>query len=221
MIGSQNEYNGKIFYVKAVTKEEDAQCEPYFAFKQKVDGEYKVVQKDKGFSGALEKVETYEREWKGVKSTNVKVTVVDNDEKYVWDAPFSILSRSVFNTLLGLESYENLKFTIYLTKPNAAKAGARYPQISVWQNDQLVKWKYELSELPAIKKVRVKGQDMSDTEDIDNFFIKALNEKFSGSIKASAPAKKAESPAPAPKKTTKGKPQPTEDDSDPYSEIPF
>lgn len=217
MIGSQNEYNGKVYFVKAVTKEDDVQCEPYFAFKQKVDGEYKVVQKDKGFSGNLEKVETYEREWKGVKSTNVKITLVDGEEKYVWDTPFSILSRSVFNTLLGLESYEGLKFTIYLTKPNPAKNGARYPQVSLWQNEQLVKWKYGMDELPAVKKVRVKGQDMSDTEDVDNFFIKELNNKFSG--KATAPAKKTEA-APAAKKSTKGKSQPI-DSEESDSEIPF
>jgi hypothetical protein len=179
MIGSNNEYTGKVFFVKTVTKVDKKQVDPYFSFKQKVGDKYEEVNKSTAFSGNLEKVETYEREWEGVKSTNVKISVVDGDEKYIADFPFSIVSRSVFNTLLGLESYEGLKFTIYLTKPNAAKGGARYPQISIWQGEQLCKWKYGIEDLPPTKKVRVKGQDLMDTEDVDNFFIEKINEKFS------------------------------------------
>lgn len=201
MIGSNNEYSGKVFFVKTVTKVDKKAVDPYFSFKQKVGDKYEEVNKSTAFSGNLEKVETYEREWEGVKSTNVKITVVDGDEKYIADFAFSILSRSVFNTLLGLESYEGLKFTIYLTKPNAAKGGARYPQISIWQGEQLCKWKYAIEDLPPTKKVRVRGTDMMDTEEVDLFFVKALNEKFSGknAVKADKkPSAKKESAKPAP-----------------------
>lgn len=224
MIGQQNEYNGSVFFVKPVTKIEKKAVEPYFSFKKKVEAAYKETQQSKAFSGNLEKVETYEREWEGVKSTCVKTTIVDGEEKYVLDMPFSIMSRSVFNSLLSLESYENLKFTIYLTKPKAGGDGKRFPQISVWQGDTLVKWQYAIADLPETKKVRLKGQDMLDTEDLDLFFIEKINEKFGNG------GKKAESAPAAPDKkaaaTSTKKAAPTKsskvEDSDPSdSEVPF
>jgi hypothetical protein len=180
-----------------------------------------VVQKSKEFSGALDKVDTGDREWKGEKYPTVKVSLIDGDEKYVLDLSFSILTRSVFNSLLGLESYENLKFTIYLTKPNPAKNNARYPQISVWQNDELVKWKFTKDELPKEEEIKdSRGKVIKrDSIELDEFYVKAIKEKFSG--KTTVPAKKADpTPAPTGKKTTKPKTQPVDDQED-SSEIPF
>jgi len=224
MIGQTNEYSGTVYFVKPVTKVDKKAVDPYFSFKQKVDGAYKEVNQSTVFSGNLEKVETYEREWEGVKSTNVKVTLVDGEEKYIVDLAPSILSRSVFNTLLSLESYENLKFTIYLTKPKPG-APERYPQISVWQNDELVKWAFPLADLPAVEEIKnSKGVVLSkDYGDLNNFFFSKIEEKFGKGAKPKADKPKAEKPAAeAPAKTKgKGKPAPAPDSDESSEDIPF
>jgi hypothetical protein len=224
MIGQTNEYSGTIYFVKPVTKVDKKAVEPYFSFKQKVDGVYKEVNQSTVFSGNLEKVETYEREWEGVKSTNVKITLVDGEEKYIVDLAPSILSRSVFNTLLSLESYENLKFTIYLTKPKPG-APERYPQISVWQNDELVKWAHALNELPAVEEIKnSKGVVLSkDYADLNQFFFDKIAQKFGKGAKPKADKPKTEKPAAETpgKSKGKGKPASVQDDSSDDQDPPF
>ena len=191
-IGNKNKnYDNKnAHFVNVVTKDaEDKDIKPYFSFRKKTgDKEYTEVAKDTSFSGTLAKVLTHEREYQGVKSPRVKIIFEDGDDSYILDMSYTILSRSLFNSLLSLESMEELILQIYQTKPN--DKGKVYPQMSLRQGEKgvMIRWKYTREELPEIKKVKIKGKEMSDTEDVDNFFRDKLIEKFDSGASHSAPS---------------------------------
>jgi hypothetical protein len=190
-----NDSNKKMLFVNTRTKDEDDKdIKPYFSFLEstgEANGKktYGEIAKDPSFSGSIVKVEAYEREIKskGVKQPRVKIIFEDDDTAYYLDMSYTILSRSFFNCLLSLDSLEDISVNIYQTKPN--DKGKVYPQISVWQNDKMVRWLYTKDELPVIKKVKVKGQEMSDTEDVDNFFRDKLNAKFSNTSSSKSSVK--------------------------------
>ena len=188
-IGNKNGFeNKKVYFVKVVTKDKDKKQldNPYFSFSQKVGDEYKEVQQEKAFSGTLKRVETGSYKWEGDDVLTSKAIVEDGEEVYFIDIPFSILGRSVLNSLLSLENLEGLNFTIYLTKPSEKNGGKRFPQISIWQNDELVKWKYAIGEFPAVKKIKVGKKDAQDSSETDEFFVAKINERFAKTGNSSA-----------------------------------
>lgn len=218
-IGNQNRNgnsNKKMVFVNAITKDEnDQDIKPFFSFKEKTGEDangkkiYTEIAKDTSFSGNLTKVEAYEKEIKskGIKQPRVKILFEDEDTIYYMDMSYTILSRSFFNSLLSLNSLEDLSLQIYHTKPN--EKGKVYPQMSLRQGagkDNMVRWLYAKDDLPPIKKVKVKGQEMSDTEDVDNFFRDKLNAKFADISTIGAGSDTDAEPAvPAPKTTPKTK----------------
>lgn len=186
-IGNKNR-NGnsdkKMIFVNAIVKDEKKlPIKPYFSFKENT-GEsggkkvYTEIAKDTSFSGNLIKVEPYKKTIKNnnIEQPFVKVLFEDDDSIYFLDMGYTILSRSFFNCLLSLESLEGININLYQTKPN--DKGQVFPQISVWQGDKMIRWLYAKEDLPAIKKVKIKGAEMSDTEDVDNFFREKLEQKF-------------------------------------------
>lgn len=224
---NQNFSNKNVHYVNVITKDDAGKdIKPYFSFKRRGEdgpnGEkvYNEVAKENQFSGTLVKVEPYDREVKNTSATQPRVRVVfeDGDDQYYLDLSYTILSRSFFNCLLSLETRENINVSIYQTKPN--DKGKVFPQMSVWvgdtfSKDSMVRWKYEISDLPKIKKVKVKGQEMSDTEDVDNFFRDKLTEKFANFGKEeAAPAEKSKKTEKTEKKA--GKTQEVADEDVPF-----
>lgn len=231
-IGNKNRTNSdkKMIFVNIVTKDkDDKDIRPYFSFKEGTgegpDGKkiYSEVAKDTAFSGNLIKVETYDKE---IKSKNiiqprVKILFEDEDSIYYADVSYTILSRSLFNSLLSLQSMEDLSLSIYWTKPN--DKNKVYPQLCLRQGegkDNMVRWLYSKEELPEIKKVKIKGKEMSDTEDIDNFFREKLNEKFATMPEASDKSGKAAGKS-ASKPKSASKTVKDDDDQAGDSEIPF
>ncbi len=189
-IGSKNNDSGKsIFYVKTVKKDENEnEIDPYFSFRQKqADGSYQEVQKDNSFSGKLTKVTTGEFDYKGTITPQVTLKVEDGNEVYVADLQLNIATRGLFNNLLSLDSTDGIRIQVYRTKPTEKSAGKRYLAYSLWQNDDMIKWKYLHSELPATEKVMVGKKELLDSSKVDDFFINALNAKFNGDNSASAP----------------------------------
>ena len=207
-IGNKNAVSNKnTFSVRTIVKDADKKpIDPYFSFVQKIDGKYTEVQQSKSFDGVLVGVTTKIEEYQGNPIKKVTLKIEDDTDAYYLDFSYTILSRSVFNCLLSVNIGQHLKFSLYQTKPN--DKGQRFPQISLWlpvdgsDKDELVRWKHGVDALPKVKKVRVKGQDISDTEDIDNFFEAALQEHFSGKRSAPAPKTPAAAPAKAAVKAT-------------------
>ena len=213
---TNNYENKNVYFINVVTKEKgedgkEKDVKPYFSFRQKTGEVYNEVQKNNAFSGAISKVSTYERDGTAGKTPRVRIIVEDGDDVYFLDFGYTILSRSVFNSLLSLETLEDIAFQIYQTKPN--DKGEMFPQISIRQGegrDNMVRWKFNKDDLPEVKKVRINGKMQSDTEAIDLFFRDKINAKFSNFASSTKP-----------KTSTRPAAAPVTEDSPSDSDVPF
>lgn len=172
-----NSGNKKFFNFKIKTKEsvdgKDVKVAPYFQVDTKVGEEY-VVQptKPKFVSGNLTRVKLGSYEYEGENIDTIQLYLEDAGEVYNVDLRFNLISRNIFNSLFNLDSFENLNFSLY---ENKTEKGV-FPAVSIKQNDSRVDWKYKLDELPKIKKVKVGKKEAIDSSELDEFFLKHLEE---------------------------------------------
>lgn len=179
----QNNSNNKLLILKLKTADAEKKPVPvHFEITEKVDDKWTVTGEDKDVSGTLTKIELYEREWEGVVTPLVKIFLEDSEaqECYLLDLRYNMLSRNLFNNLLSLQSFENLKISLYDRK----KEDKTYPAVSVRQNDALVNWKFEIKDLPPVEKVKVGKKEVTNFDNLNDFFIAELTklaEKVKGS----------------------------------------
>lgn len=126
-------------------------------------------------SGRLIKIEHKVTEWEGKKFENINYFLKDNNEIYVISFPFSIATRAFFNATLSLTSFEGLSIGTYMTRPKE-NGGKSYPALSLRQNDELMRWKFELKDLPKVQEVKFRDQVMRDYSATDKFFVDHLLE---------------------------------------------
>ena len=87
--------------------------------------------------------------------------------------------RNLYNSLLNLETFENVSFSLYKVKgKKETNKDKEYSAISVWQNDNLIKGKFKNDELPKPEVITNKaGVILSrDYTDLDNFLESHLAE---------------------------------------------
>lgn len=147
------------------------------------------------FVGDLTKITFDKGEWEGVEYDKIKLYFNDdkNKETYLLDTKTSRDFRSLANSILALDpkNLKDIKVRFY-KKPG--KDGKEYSNIGVFQGDSFVKGKYAWEDMPPIQKTKFKGNDLSDTTEIDAWTIGKLKEF----VVQMAPAPKAAKPV-APK----------------------
>lgn len=197
-LGHQNKNStNPLIVLKFTDKDKDKKkVPPHFAvFRKNADGKYvNEGEKHTRVSGNLYRLDIKENEWQGDKYHTVAVFLKDGEEAYSLDFRFTIASRGLFNTLLSLESFDNISITTYEGKNG-------YPAIGVWQNDKMVKWKFKLDELPAPETVKFKGKEMNDYTKVDDFFVKELS-VLAGKLGAGKKTRKQTEATPAPEEET-------------------
>lgn len=149
--GSEN--SNKLLTFKLKTKNVE---KPYFEVKSKVDGKWTVLpEQPTNVSGNLVKLELAQDEYEGNVSDKAKIYLSDNErnETYLLDLYFTFATRSLFNSLLSLESFDNLKVSVYNTKPN--DQGKVFAAVSLRQGDTRIDWKYGKDETPTTKRVTI------------------------------------------------------------------
>jgi hypothetical protein len=106
---------------------------------------------------------------------NIEVTLVDDSQKesYLLDLRYNMVSRSLFNSLFGLNSFENLEIGVYQTKPKTAD-GKSYASISLKQNGKRVDWKFDKNSIPPIETVKIGKKEVSNFDNMNEFYIKHL-----------------------------------------------
>jgi len=212
MLQSNNNANlsSNLYILKPISKKAGEKIRPYFEISKSENGKW-VVQDDQSINkvtGTLFKIEAYEEEYNGDKYYRTRIYLKDNDETYIVPCRMNIASRSLFNSLFSLETFEDVSIRFYQTKSG-------YEAFYVSQNEEKVKWKYETDELPAATEVTFKGKVIRDFTDVDKFFVEKINElndrlsgkNTSGPVPASA-ATPQSTPA---KKKAKSKPEPEEE----------
>lgn len=195
--------NGKLIVLNTVhqikNKEtgEVTQVKPYFSESEKVDGKWSVLKTEKpleSFTADLTRVtlETHEIK-KGDKVIDTKESVKllfrspDDSESYLLSLTWRMATRNLFNTLLGLQSFDNITISYW-------RNTAGYETFSVKQNgvpfkDGLLSFD-EVKE--KIKKVMFKGKEQTDTTELEAYLkdkLVELNEEIAAAPK-SAPVEK-------------------------------
>jgi hypothetical protein len=165
---------------------------PYFEVSKKIEGEWKSVAKVDRFSGKIRSVKVGLRFDPNNKKheklieeygndTSIKVEVEDAaaNEVYVWKTGLTVASRGLFNRMFSLDNLENVEVSFW-------KNQAGFDTFSLRQNGEVVKWKYDNKDCPPTKKVKVKGKEITDTEDLDAFFVEKIEEHFKQATKEEA-----------------------------------
>lgn len=140
----------------------------------------KTAETAKEVFGDLIRIEFKEREFKDKQTKHAVLYIRDGKETYHLDLTYRISTRSLFNAFLSLEDAKNLKISYYLSKKG-------FESFAVRQGDELVKWKYELKDLPVAEVIKDKKGVVikTDYSDVDQFFenkLIELSEKLFGRV---------------------------------------
>jgi hypothetical protein len=207
MLGNDNQNdNNKLLILKLIVQ--DAQkhkIDPTFEIREKIEGKWVVTGTNASVSGDLTRIEIKENNWEGNVYHTVSLTLKDSvlGETYLVDTKLNMLSRSLYNSLLNLEEYTDLKIGLYTSKKDFASVALR-------QKGNMVNWKFSLSEIPAPIEVSFKNKIQRDFTPTDDFFIEKLRElsvklTVTGAEPASKPAAPKAKSAPKKKEVIKEK----------------
>lgn len=205
---------------------------PYFQISRKIDGEWKADGKEDTFSGTLlsvgvekrykeddekqkELIDKYGNSWV------LKIEVGDPDagETYVWKTKFTISSRTVINSLLGVELGQQIQIS-------TGKKKSGYDSFFIRKitngkpEEKTIPWTYELDEVPKAAETTFKGKVMRDYTEVDDFYVEKIKEKF-GNSRAPMPEVKAKSSVSSKKSKTEDEPDVSDEESESHDEIPF
>lgn len=161
---------GTLIILKPKTKEES---NPHFSVIRKEDGKWgETGETVNQVSGDLTKVEVKEDEYEGRKYKVINVFLQDKEagETYLLDLRLNMITKSLFNALSNLTDPRNISISLYKNKKS------HNPNFGVWQNDELVRWKYSLEELPEPEEVTFKGETMKDYSKSDEMVLSSLLE---------------------------------------------
>lgn len=164
---------GKLYILKIKTKDAaDKKVPAYIQVSEKV-GEKWVANGNtvNSVSGDLTKVEIREREFQGEKYNSIGLFFTDKTAKetYLLDTRFNMVSQGLFNSLFSLEAFNNVEVQVYDNK-------AGYATTSVTQDGKKVSWKYGIDELPKVKKITAGKKTLTDTSELEEFFLTHLND---------------------------------------------
>lgn len=220
-LGSKNKgnFSGNLFILKVKTKDADSQpVSPFFQVMKKVDGKWTEHSTVTEVSGDISKLEVKEEEFEGNPYTVVNLYLNDGEDSYLVDLRMTYLTRSLFNSLLSLTGFDNVSIGLYQTRPRESD-GKVFPAFALRRNDEMVRWKYQKDELPEIKQLVLNKKKVTDTSEIDDFYVKQLGE-LAQKIGSPAPT---EAPTPVTKPARKSKKDKTETvgATVPDDDIPF
>lgn len=166
--------NGALVFLAPRTKDKQGNpIPPHFTVSRVVDKKITLQSDTVTFvSGNLTKVEVKERTSEKFGTTNEAILYFkDNEanETYRVSLPFRMSSRSLFNGLANLDTFDNVKVSYYTTKKG-------YDAYYLTQNGVKVEWKFSFEQMPEPPVVKFKGKDMKDYTPVDDFFKTSLLE---------------------------------------------
>lgn len=177
MLGKPKQNSGELIILKIKnTDAEKRQVPVHFEITRKVNGEWVKSGETKDLSGRLSKVEPYVREYEGVESPLVKLYFRDDaaDETYLVDCRYNRVSRSLFNSLLGLKTFDDVEISLWDAKGKGASEGKTFPSVSVRQKGERVEWKFAPDDLPKPEKAKVGKKEITSFDALNDFFVEEL-----------------------------------------------
>lgn len=190
MAYGKNQSTGELIIFKPVTKDKATQqrVNPYFQEVRKIDGKYSATDnKDVTFvSGKLSNIkvdtETFKQPTgKEKKYEKISIYLSDNErsELYLIDLRFNIAVRGLLNSVLNLQSFDDVKISLY------EKDG--YLRYSVYENGEWVKGLYKKEDVPEPRIFEGKDGEEKDYAPIDSFYKEKIN-AFGELLKTTRPS---------------------------------
>ena len=188
MLGNQNQNTGKLMVLKVVTHDID---------KKKLDHPiFKVLEKNEqsqwvetgsvpSVAGRLSKLDVKSFNWEGDDFYTASLLIKDDEaeESYLVDFKVgNLMNKSILNSLLNIDVQKDVKIGLYTSK-------AGFPSGAVRQGEDMVRWRFDKTELPEIQETTFKGRVMRDYSLVDKFFVDKLKE-FGARLHDQAPATK-------------------------------
>lgn len=200
----ENKSNGLLYILKIKSKDTEGKpTDIHFQVSEKVEGKWLATKETKNISGDLVSVDITEEEYNKEPYHAIKIRLEDVEakEQYLIDARFTMVTRSLLNSLFSLNSHKDLKIGLYKAKGKEGKG--EYDSVSLRQGGEKVSWKYSIAELPKIEQIVTKAKTINVYDNLNDFYIEKTKE-LSVKLKewrktgAKAPvAEKAVEPTPA------------------------
>lgn len=171
-LGKRGNSNLNLTILKIKVKDSELKpVDPFFQITRKVDGEWvNLPDRETFVSGKLVKLANKTTKYKDEDIHQVEAHLLDGEDLFVLDLKFTMLNRSVINSLLSVTDFETpVEISLYTSKKG-------FPSAAVRQNDELVSWKFNLDDQPKPITVMFKGKEQRDYSPIDNFFIEKVGE---------------------------------------------
>lgn len=169
-MGVTNRQGQSKTFLKIYSKEPGVdQKAAFFGKQQKVDGKWAVTERFNELSGRLTSVEhivnTYNKEEVSV----LRLIIQDGLDVFQVEGSFASLTYNIINCLASIESFNGeLSITLYVNKSG-------YPTSYITMNGERVNWKYEASDIPQVKYVKVGNKEVADSSEREAFFVKAID----------------------------------------------
>lgn len=167
------ENNPLVFLTPRSKDKKGNKVSPYFEV-ARIDKDKQISKTDETptqVSGNLLRPRFKTTQYNGQEVKHVVLYITDDKAKetYHIDFTYRIATRSLFNAIISLTNPKGISLSIYESKSG-------YEAMSLWQNDQLVPWKFGKDELPKSIVVKFKGKDQHDFTPVDDFYETKLKE---------------------------------------------
>lgn len=170
---------------KETGKEEDIFPNAFEISEKNADGKWVAREKlETNVSGDLVRIDLGTGEWQGQEYKTAKLFLEDSEsqETFLLDLRSTQLSRSLFNSLIALQTFDNLEVSNYSTV--SKKNGETYANISLWQapvkdgKGVLVKGVVPLDKIPKPEEIKDKKGVVQKRiyDDVDTFWWNHLAE---------------------------------------------
>lgn len=175
---NDNSNNGPLYILKIKAK--DAEGKPadiHFQVSEKVDGKWTPTKETKNISGDLVHLDITEESFNDEPYHAIKIRLEDTEakEQYLIDGRFTMVARSLLNSLFSLTDYRDLKIGVFKGKGKDGKPG--FDSVSVRQGGEKVPWKYSLAEQPKVEQVVVsKVKTINVYDNLNEFYVKNAKE---------------------------------------------
>lgn len=149
---------------------------PYFVRQEKNGDTWMDTESFQNIEGYLKSVSMESYTYEGKTKYSLKVVMNDNmtDEKIIISFYMDNYTRTMLNCIAGAE---DLSKVVRLEARKWGKSEKKYPTIFVKVDNQTVKWKYDLKEIPEVEKTtNKKGETVAwDDTDVNNFYKNVID----------------------------------------------
>lgn len=141
--------------------------------------------------GRLASISYHESEYQGETIKQWRLYLENGNDRAILSIGFSgSFTKGLINSLLSADLSQPIMFSCYMKND--------YNQPSIKQAGQIVKWKYQLDEIPKPKKVTVGTKEVTDDSEVAAWItqqVEFINSLLKKSIPATKPVETTDEPS--------------------------